>query len=100
MVADFFMPASFLQKVMFSKNRCEHHEHCRKELRSAIPAPRYAHLGMLEGHVAEWLRSGLQIRGRRFESGRGLHSSKNACDWNSASIGARALTEPLPSARL
>ncbi len=26
------------------------------------------------GHVAEWLRSGLQNRLRRFNSGRGLHS--------------------------
>jgi hypothetical protein len=26
------------------------------------------------GHVAEWLRSGLQIRAPRFDSGRGLHS--------------------------
>jgi hypothetical protein len=26
-----------------------------------------------DGHVAEWLRSGLQIRARRFDSGRGLH---------------------------
>src|ERR1700722_1410761 len=25
------------------------------------------------GHVAEWLRSGLQIREPRFDSGRGLH---------------------------
>jgi hypothetical protein len=25
------------------------------------------------GHVAEWLRNGLQNRGRRFNSGRGLH---------------------------
>ena len=25
------------------------------------------------GHVAEWLRSGLQSRERRFDSGRGLH---------------------------
>jgi hypothetical protein len=24
------------------------------------------------GHVAEWLRSGLQIRAHRFDSGRGL----------------------------
>jgi hypothetical protein len=30
-----------------------------------------AHL--LEGHVAEWLRTGLQNRVRRFNSGRGLH---------------------------
>jgi hypothetical protein len=27
------------------------------------------------GHVAEWLRSGLQIRAPRFDSGRGLHIS-------------------------
>ncbi len=27
------------------------------------------------GHVAEWLRSGLQIRVPRFNSGRGLHFS-------------------------
>ena len=27
------------------------------------------------GHVAEWLRSGLQIRAPRFDSGRGLHYS-------------------------
>ena len=27
-----------------------------------------------QGHVAEWLRSGLQNRLRRFNSGRGLHS--------------------------
>ena len=27
------------------------------------------------GHVAEWLRSGLQIRVPRFNSGRGLHKS-------------------------
>jgi hypothetical protein len=26
-----------------------------------------------DGHVAEWLRSGLQSRVRRFDSGRGLH---------------------------
>jgi hypothetical protein len=26
------------------------------------------------GHVAEWLRSGLQIRAPRFDSGRGLHN--------------------------
>ena len=25
------------------------------------------------GHLAEWLRSGLQSRGRQFESGSGLH---------------------------
>ena len=27
----------------------------------------------VEGHVAEWLRTGLQNRVRRFNSGRGLH---------------------------
>ena len=26
-----------------------------------------------QGHVAEWLRSGLQSRGHQFESDRGLH---------------------------
>jgi hypothetical protein len=29
---------------------------------------------LIEGHVAEWLRTGLQNRLRRFNSGRGLHS--------------------------
>jgi hypothetical protein len=28
-----------------------------------------------QGHVAEWLRNGLQNRVRRFNSGRGLHSN-------------------------
>jgi hypothetical protein len=28
---------------------------------------------MSQGHVAEWLRTGLQNRVRRFNSGRGLH---------------------------
>ena len=30
---------------------------------------------LIEGHVAEWLRTGLQNRVRRFNSGRGLHFS-------------------------
>src|SRR5437762_12540393 len=36
----------------------------RPELKSSADIP---------GHVAEWLRSGLQNRLRRFNSGRGLH---------------------------
>ena len=31
----------------------------------------------MDGHVAEWLRSGLQNRLPRFNSGRGLHSFKS-----------------------
>jgi hypothetical protein len=30
----------------------------------------------MDGHVAEWLRSGLQNRLPRFNSGRGLHKIK------------------------
>ena len=40
------------------------------------------------GHVAEWLRSGLQIRARRFDSGRGLHPPALA---EAASYGGQAL---------
>ena len=32
----------------------------------------------INGDVAEWLRSGLQIRVRRFDSGRRLHGLKSA----------------------
>jgi hypothetical protein len=32
------------------------------------------------GHVAEWLRSGLQIRIPRFDSGRGLHRKSSSPD--------------------
>src|SRR5215211_6157409 len=39
------------------------------------------------GHVAEWLRNGLQNRVRRFNSGRGLHSILKRLDhsWSVAS---------------
>jgi hypothetical protein len=33
-----------------------------------------------KGHVAEWLRTGLQNRARRFNSGRGLHISSDQFD--------------------
>ena len=41
-------------------------------LHGAFPA-RSAGTGAI-GHVAEWLRSGLQIRAPRFDSGRGLQT--------------------------
>ena len=42
--------------------------------RTAIDTPRKpAHFGAL-GPMAEWLRRGLQILARRFDSGSGLHS--------------------------
>ena len=45
----------------------------RSCMRGALPAG--ACSAEIPGHVAEWLRSGLQNRLRRFNSGRGLHSS-------------------------
>ena len=35
--------------------------------------PAHVWAAPFDGHVAEWLRSGLQIRAPRFDSGRGLH---------------------------
>ncbi len=41
--------------------------HCRRGVHLLAIA------GLWRGLVAEWLRSGLQIRARRFDSGPGLH---------------------------
>jgi hypothetical protein len=56
----------------------------RASRNAALPLPGASYISALSaepwlcrippGHVAEWLRSGLQNRLRRFNSGRGLHS--------------------------
>jgi hypothetical protein len=42
-----------------------------------IPMPAQMRMDCPDGHVAEWLRNGLQNRVPRFNSGRGLHSLKS-----------------------
>ena len=38
-----------------------------------LPLRAASYIATGEGHVAEWLRNGLQNRVHRFNSGRGLH---------------------------
>ncbi len=37
-----------------------------------LPGGKASYIGKAQGHVAEWLRNGLQNRVHRFNSGRGL----------------------------
>jgi hypothetical protein len=47
-----------------------------------LPKPVIAYIGRRQwGHVAEWLRSGLQNRLHQFNSGRGLHSQTPEIAW-------------------
>jgi hypothetical protein len=52
------------------------------------------------GHVAEWLRNGLQNRVHQFNSGRGLHKDNQLLVWNYKEITLgtlAAVVEPLRS---
>jgi hypothetical protein len=48
----------------------------------------------LWGHVAEWLRNGLQNRVLRFNSGRGLHQYNQWLAWIIGSFFAPELSRP------
>ena len=67
--------------------------------RSCIAGPaqrRTAQVDAAHGHVAEWLRNGLQNRVLRFNSGRGLQLSKSTQKIASATHRRRALVDPTP----
>ena len=64
-----------------------------------IPMPAQMRTDCQDGHVAEWLRNGLQNRVPRFNSGRGLHINQRVWAERSGAKASAANKDDRPAYR-